>query len=225
MTRKNAFFLAGALGLLVATAAWARIHGSAAMPPAAGTTGPHGIISKVHTDEKVVALTFDDGPDPKYTPALLQLARQKQVKFTFFLVGKNVHAYPDLARQEVADGHAVGNHTWDHHWMTSLSERQDTSELTLCEQELDRACGPHAHLMRPPKGLWNDNTYRAAMALGYPIILWSAQLEHHPRRSAQQLAERMIGLARPGMIILAHDGEINQVADRTEYAAGRSSAH
>ena len=208
-----------ALGLLLAASAWAEVRSAQPMAAAhAGPAGPvaRGVIWRVRTDEKVVALTFDDGPDPKYTPKLLELARAKGVKFTFFLVGKNVRSYPDLARQEVNEGHAVGNHTWDHRLMTKLTARQARSEIARCEKELDRVCGPVPRVMRPPKGKWDEGTARAARTLGYPVILWSLELEHHPRRSAERLAQRAIGLVRPGAIILAHDGQVDRRTDRSK---------
>jgi peptidoglycan/xylan/chitin deacetylase (PgdA/CDA1 family) len=79
------------------------------------------IISKVDTQDKVVALTFDDGPDPRYTPAVLKLARDKHVRFTFFVVGRQAQLYPELVKQEMAEGHVIGNHTWDHRILLSLA--------------------------------------------------------------------------------------------------------
>ncbi len=154
--------------------------------PRAPTPGAPACIWSVPTDQKVVALTFDDGPDPKYTPKLLEILKAKGVKATFFLVGKNAAAHPELAEAEVAQGHAVGNHTWNHVTMTGLNARRSRTEITRCEQELDRACGPRPHLLRPPKGKWDDDTYEAASALGYTIVLWSLELEHHPKHSARR---------------------------------------
>ena len=171
------------------------------------------VIWRVPTEQRVVALTFDDGPDPIHTPAILALARARHFKATFFLVGEQVARYPEIAQEEVAEGHAVGNHTWDHHTMSVLSKHQDISEVTRCEAELDEVCGPHPHLLRPPKGLWDADTYRAALSLGYPVVLWSVELEHHLWHSPQQLAQRVIGQVRPGTIILAHDGEVDRTTD------------
>jgi peptidoglycan/xylan/chitin deacetylase (PgdA/CDA1 family) len=168
------------------------------------------------TQQKVIALTLDDGPDPKYTPTVLALARSKGVKLTFFLVGRQVQLYPDLARQEAADGHAIGDHTWDHHVMTGLSRRQDRSEIERCGDEIAQVCGERTHLFRPPKGRWNDDTLSAATSLGYHLVLWSVALEHHPSRTPEAMAQRVIGLARPGMIILAHDGEPGHPIDRSK---------
>jgi peptidoglycan-N-acetylglucosamine deacetylase len=174
------------------------------------------VVSSVRTDQKVVALTFDDGPDPRYTPGVLELARTEGIKVTFFAIGRKAERYPDLVKQELADGHAVGNHTWDHHTMSGLSQRQDQSEILDCEQVLDRLLGQRPHLLRPPKGLWSPRTYRAATSLGFPIVLWSIELEHHPGHTPEQLARRAIGLTRPGTIVLAHDGTTDHPDDRTK---------
>lgn len=190
--------------------------GSRGRKVARGRTAGPEVIASVVTSQKVVALTFDDGPDPKYTPTVLALARAKGIKVTFFLIGRMVQASPALAEEEVAEGHAIGNHTWDHHRLTPLTQRQSQSEITLCQDVLDRVCGVRPHLLRPPKGLWNPRAGGAAAGLGYPLILWSLELEHHPWKTPQQLAQRAIGLARPGAIILAHDGEPDRPTDHSK---------
>jgi len=175
---------------------------------------PPEIIWRVNTSEKVVALTFDDGPDPKYTPHVLRLAREKGLKLTFFLVGREIQLHPELARQEVAEGHVIGNHTWDHPTMTYDNERQDISEIERCEDEIEKVCAERMHLFRPPKGMWDGDTFIAAEALGYRMILWSVALEHHTAKTPQAMAERVVRKVRPGMIILAHDGEPCHTVDR-----------
>jgi peptidoglycan/xylan/chitin deacetylase (PgdA/CDA1 family) len=212
----------GAIVLFLAAASWlvadaARVRVPA--PPAVkARPAPRGVVWRVPvpTNQKVVALTFDDGPDPVYTPAILELARAKGAKFTFFVVGRQGSLYPDIVKRMAAEGHAVENHTWDHHEMTRLSERQDVSEIELCDDEITSITGSRPSFMRPPRGEWDDDVYRAAAALGYRVIMWSIELEHHPRRSPQQMAQRAINLARPGMIILAHDGAVDRHFDRTK---------
>lgn len=165
------------------------------------------IIWRVQTDQKVVALTLDDGPDPKYTPRVLDLARRRHVKFTFFLVGREIDDHADLAKREAAEGHAIGNHTWDHPNLTYDDERQNLAEIERCEDEIQRICGVRTHLLRPPKGLWDGDTFVAAEALGYRMILWSLTLEHHSAPTPEAMAKRVLDRVTPGMIILAHDGE------------------
>ncbi len=110
------------------------------------------IVWRVKTNRKVVALTLDDGPDPKYTPFVLDLARRERIKLTFFLIGREIEAHPDLARQEVAQGHQIGNHTWDHPEMTLEGERQDIAEIERCEDAIERISGRRTRLFRPPGG-------------------------------------------------------------------------
>jgi peptidoglycan/xylan/chitin deacetylase (PgdA/CDA1 family) len=165
------------------------------------------IIWRASTKEKVVALTLDDGPDPKYTPRVLRLARERGLKLTFFLVGREIELHPELARQEVAEGHVIGNHTWDHPTMAYDSERQDIAEIERGEDEIEKICGERTHLFRPPKGMWDGDTFAAALTLGYRMILWSVALEHHSAKTPEAMAQRIVEKIRPGMIILAHDGE------------------
>jgi peptidoglycan/xylan/chitin deacetylase (PgdA/CDA1 family) len=172
------------------------------------------IIWRAPTRKKVVALTLDDGPSQKYTPRVLRLAREKGIRLTFFLIGREIRLHPELARQEVAEGHLIGNHTWDHPVMTHDTERQDIQELERCEAEIEKVCGKRTNLFRPPKGMWDGDTFLAAEAIGYRMILWSVALEHHAAKTPQAMARRVLRKIRPGMIILAHDGEPRPPADR-----------
>jgi peptidoglycan/xylan/chitin deacetylase (PgdA/CDA1 family) len=174
------------------------------------------IIWRANTDKKVVALTLDDGPDPRYTPTVLELARTKGLKLTFFLVGREIQLHPELARKEVAEGHVIGNHTWDHPTLTYDTESQDISEIERCEDEIEGICGKRTHLFRPPKGMWDGDTFLAALGLGYRMVLWSVALEHHSAKTPEAMAERVIRKIRPGMIILAHDGEPCHPIDREQ---------
>jgi peptidoglycan/xylan/chitin deacetylase (PgdA/CDA1 family) len=178
--------------------------------------GAGEIVWRVTTDQKVVALTFDDGPDPKYTPTVLKLAHDKGIKLTFFLIGKEIQLHPDLARQEVAAGHAVGNHTWDHAVLTRDTPREVTSEIERCGDEIEEICGKRTHLFRPPKGYWDGDTFIEAERLGYRIILWSVALEHHTAKTPEAMAQRVLRKIRPGMIILAHDGEPGHPIDHSQ---------
>jgi len=178
--------------------------------------GEGEIVWWVRTNQKVVALTLDDGPDPKYTPTVLKLARDKGIKLTFFLVGKEIRLHPDLAREEAAEGHAIGNHTWDHPALTRETPPQDISEIERCEDEIEKICGQRTRLFRPPKGYWDGDTFVEAERLGYRMILWSAALEHRTAKTPEAMAQRILRHIRPGMIILAHDGEPCRPIDRSK---------
>jgi peptidoglycan/xylan/chitin deacetylase (PgdA/CDA1 family) len=177
--------------------------------PAMRKTEEHSgeIVWRVKTDRKLVALTLDDGPDPKYTPGVLKMAKEKGVKLTFFLLGRNIQLYPQLAKREVAEGHVIGNHTWDHHKLAYLDEGKNFWELGKCEDEIQKICGERTHLFRPPYGMWDGDTFTAAVDDGFRIILWTVSIEHHTVKTPEEMAKRIIDMAQPGMIILAHDGE------------------
>ncbi|HUT74009.1 MAG TPA: polysaccharide deacetylase family protein [Armatimonadota bacterium] len=189
-------------------------EGAAANTSQHAENEPSEIIWRVKSDEKVVALTFDDGPDPRYTSSVLRLARKRGLKLTFFLVGREIQLHPALAAEEVAEGHAIGNHTWDHPVMAGETAVQDLLEIERCEDEIERICGECTHLFRPPKGLWDRDTFLTAEALGYRMILWSVALEHHSAHTPEEMAQRVLDKVRPGMIVLAHDGEPCHPANR-----------
>jgi len=164
------------------------------------------ILWKADTRQKVVALTFDDGPDPRYTPRILAILRQYGVKATFFDVSRQVQAYPDLAREEVAEGHVVGNHTCSHPYLDHESRRQVSLEIGRCETCLETTLHLRTHLFRPPRGDWNPTIFREARRQGDRLILWSVAVEHHEVHTPRALAARALRIVRPGSILLMHDG-------------------
>ena len=172
-------------------------------PKAAAPREPD--IRRVEVSEKVVALTLDDGPDPKYTPLVLELARKHHLALTFFVTGEHVRLHPELARRIVAEGHVIGNHTWSHKIMLGLSESENVAEIEACGAEIEKVCGRHTKLFRPPKGRVDDNVARAAAALGYQVVLWSVAVEHRDATTPQAMAQRVIQRVQPGSIVLAHD--------------------
>jgi len=178
--------------------------------------GAGEITWRVKTERKVVALTIDDGPDPKYTPTVLAIARQKGIKLTFFLVGREVELHPDLARREVAEGHAVGNHTWDHPLLIRETAAEDIAEIKRCQDQVESVCGRRTRLFRPPWGLWDEDAFVEAERLGYRMILWTVGVEHHSAKTPEAMAQRVLDEVRPGAIILAHDGEPNGPIDRSK---------
>ncbi len=214
-TRGRLFLLALALSLaaaswLAAGRATSPLHAAPApnapRPTAPPAKPPAIVIRSVNTQEKLVALTFDDGPDPKYTPMVLDIARQRHIPLTFFLVGSHVRLYPELARRMLAEGHVIGNHTWSHSVMLGRNDAEDVAEIEACGLELEKVCGQRPSLLRPPKGYLDDSVIRAATGLGDQIILWTVGLEHHESTGADAMAKRAANRVRPGSIILAHDG-------------------
>jgi peptidoglycan/xylan/chitin deacetylase (PgdA/CDA1 family) len=176
-------------------------------------------IRRVETSEKVVALTLDDGPDPKYTPLVLELARKHHLALTFFVTGEHVRLHPELARRIAAEGHVIGNHTWSHNIMLGLSEGEDAAEIEACGAEIEKVCAYRPRLFRPPKGKLDDNVTRAAASLGYTIVLWSVAVEHHDEKTPEGMAHRVLERVQPGSIILAHDGSPHERVARDKTMA------
>jgi peptidoglycan/xylan/chitin deacetylase (PgdA/CDA1 family) len=153
---------------------------------------------------RCVALTFDDGPG-KYTAQLLDELAAARAPATFFLVGRNVAKYPDLVAREVADGHAVGNHSWDHHSLVTLPPDAVAAELDQTTAAIQAAAGVGTTLVRPPYGATNDQVAAALAARGDAAIMWSVDTEDWKNRDVALTTQRALAGAAPGSIILMHD--------------------
>jgi peptidoglycan/xylan/chitin deacetylase (PgdA/CDA1 family) len=169
--------------------------------PALDTTR---IIWKVDTDEKLLALTFDDGPKPENTLAVLDVLEAKKVRATFNLVGSRALAYPDLVRRELAGKHEIGNHTWSHGDLAFLSRRDTEAQLRRADEAIERVTGRRPSIFRPPKGHLTGTALASATRLGYDVVLWSLQL-HETAFDAAGNARYVADNVTPGTILLAHD--------------------
>jgi peptidoglycan/xylan/chitin deacetylase (PgdA/CDA1 family) len=120
-----------------------------------------------------VALTYDDGPSPRNTPALLDVLAMHNVRATFFLIGEHVRKHPELARRVVAGGHAIGNHTTMHPNLSRKSSERVREELTRCQQTLEDTLGVKPLLFRPPYGARRPEVLRIARSLGLTPVMWN----------------------------------------------------
>jgi peptidoglycan-N-acetylglucosamine deacetylase len=166
-------------------------------------------LCRVPTTAKAVALTFDDGPDPDSTPALLDLLAHRRVRATFFCVGERVARYPELVRRIVAEGHRVENHSGQHNRWTNLFSvarlRLDTAQA---QDAIRRVTGRAPELLRPPMGLTNQRVFRVAQELGLRVTgYWARGLDRRADPPDQVVA-RILRRLRPGAIILLHDGGV-----------------
>ncbi|WP_094606841.1 Peptidoglycan-N-acetylglucosamine deacetylase [Sporomusa silvacetica DSM 10669] len=174
-------------------------------------------ISNVSTTQKVVALTFDDGPLNTSTPVILGVLQEKKVKATFFVVGERVKRFPSLVQQEVNEEHEIGNHTYNHPWLTGLNDRLIIEELEKTENEISKVV-PTPTLFRPPGGKYNDNTIKLARSRGYNTILWSIDTEDWRSPPVGQIVNTVLNNVKPGSIILLHDGKYpSPTAESLEY--------
>jgi len=158
---------------------------------------------------KTVALTFDDGPTPSYTPRILQILKRENVPATFFIVGYLAERYPELIRQEIADGHAIGNHTWSHPLtppFSQMDQRQLENQITRTNEALqDLDVNPF--LFRAPGGSINDDVVETARRNGLRTIQWTIDgKDYLESTSPKEIVQRIVQQLKPGSIILMHDG-------------------
>ena len=170
-----------------------------------------GTITRVKTKAPVLALTFDDGPSPEYTPRILDLLAEYHAKATFFVVGKAVQQYPDVIARIRSAGHTLANHTYSHAQLTLLSSPERRREVRLCERALNQG-GPR--LFRPPWGVQSSATRFDLLRLGYRVVTWNVIVEDWLWQDPEKLANRIVSGASPGSIILLHDALIPRENDQ-----------
>ncbi len=162
-----------------------------------------------------VALTFDDGPNPPYTNRILDVLHEERVRATFFLVGRAVVAYPATVRRIVAEGHAVGNHTWDHAHLIVETPATVRSELVRTSDAIERVAHVRTTLMRPPFGGRDFAVVAAARALGYRVVMWSVPLPKDWEQPGDAtIARRVVDNVADGSIIVLHDGNRGMLCGR-----------
>jgi peptidoglycan/xylan/chitin deacetylase (PgdA/CDA1 family) len=166
-------------------------------------------LCRVQTERKLVALTFDDGPDPESTPALLDLLARRNIRATFFCVGERVVSQPELARRIVAGGHAIENHSHRHQfWTNLLAEEKLEADLAQAQEAIRRVSGRTPAWFRPPMGLTNPRVFRVARKLGLGIVGYTARGLDRRADGPEQIVARLQRGLRPGAILLLHDGGV-----------------
>jgi peptidoglycan-N-acetylglucosamine deacetylase len=159
-----------------------------------------------------IALTFDDGPNPEWTPRLLDILAQHQVKATFFMLGKFADVHPDLIRRVAAEGHLIGNHSWTHPRLSRCSSLRIRNELSRTKDALEQIVGSPIRFFRPPHGARRPAVFRIARELGLETVLWNAMTNDWVEPSADTiaatLAARADALTKRGhaVNIVLHDG-------------------
>ena len=163
-------------------------------------------FNRVSVPGPYVALTFDDGPHASHTPRLLNILRARNVKATFYVIGKNVDLYPGIVRRTIAEGHEIGNHTYTHPKLSALTNDRVLSELRKTEDSIVRACGVRPRTMRPPYGALTQTQRQMVHAtMGYPTIMWSVDPLDWKRPGAGVVTSRIVNATNQGAIILVHD--------------------
>jgi peptidoglycan/xylan/chitin deacetylase (PgdA/CDA1 family) len=154
-----------------------------------------------------VALTFDDGPDPAFTPRVLEILAREQVTATFFVVGERALANPDLLREIDQRGHLIGNHSFSHSWNINFSLHAGlTREINGCNDAIEAAIGKRPQFYRAPHGFKNPALGDVLSRLGMTCVGWQVRGFDAVRSDAGAIASRMVLKARAGGILLLHDG-------------------
>ena len=162
-------------------------------------------VTHASRDRRRVALTFDDGPDPRRTPALLDALGELSAPATFFLLGKRVDAHPELAARIAREGHELGNHTYTHRYLPLARSRSVAQELAATDAAIARAAGVVPTLARPPYGGRSPRNVRAFAGQGKRLVLWDLNSFDWKGAPAAEVARRVVERARPGSIILMHE--------------------
>ncbi|MFJ8577973.1 polysaccharide deacetylase family protein [Micromonospora sp. NPDC093277] len=175
-------------------------------PSATASPIPAGV--QTTTGSAQVALTFNDGPDPTWTPLVLKALRQFHVKATFCLRGENVQAHPELVRAIVADGHTVCNHTWNEDFELGGRPRMDIEGDLLRTSQAIHAAAPHAPIkyFRQPGGNWTPQLVAIAQDLGMTSLHWAVDPQDWEEPSAADIISTVSKGTRAGSIVLFHDG-------------------
>lgn len=163
-----------------------------------------GVFRRV-TNKPYVALTFDDGPNPIFTPQILDILKEHNVTATFFMVGKHIEKYPDIAKRVYLEGHEIGNHTYAHRDLITASKRTLLAEIHKADKAIKSVIGVKTKLFRPPRGLISAANRKIVTRLGYLIVLWTVSAMDWSGLSPKVMARRVKRYVRNGCIILFHD--------------------
>lgn len=165
-----------------------------------------GIYKCVTTDEKRIALTFDDGPHPRYTAQILERLREYDIKATFFVIGENIGYYDEgIVRSIIDAGHELGNHTYSHKHTKKMSESEFYEDVRKCHDLVREKYGYEMKLFRPPEGYVDKKVKCIAAELGYSVILWSIDTKDWEHVGASVITANVKLNTSCGDIILMHD--------------------
>jgi peptidoglycan-N-acetylglucosamine deacetylase len=190
----------GAVGGASAAASFAGYH---SMAPTSQMWGRTVVRS---SNPKHLALTYDDGPNDPYTLRLLDVLARHQVRATFFLIGRYVRQRPDIVRELLRAGHAIGNHTFTHPNLIWVSQADLRRQLEDCQKAIEDAGGQQPTLFRPPFGGRRPVTLRVARALGFQPVMWNVTGWDWSAKSSEYIESKVTRQMRGGDVVLLHDG-------------------
>jgi peptidoglycan/xylan/chitin deacetylase (PgdA/CDA1 family)/uncharacterized membrane protein YbhN (UPF0104 family) len=173
------------------------------------------VVTGRGTNDRVLALTFDDGPSPEWTPPVLDALRESGARATFFVLGRHVEAHPELVRRMSEEGHEIASHGYDHALLTFASQADVERQLERTEVSLAKALGEpaRARLFRAPHGFRNPFVGRATAHRGYEVVGWTKGVWDTAKPGVEAIVRRTIGGFRPGGILLLHDADGSGAGD------------
>ena len=173
--------------------------------PALSAQKPLDVYYHVATTEKVIALTFDDGPHPRYTDEILGILKKENIRATFFAIGSNVAAYPDVMRRVMDAGHEIGNHTYNHPIVHTVTDLQLAEEIEKTDEILRNLGYSGNGLFRPPQGKCSSAMPALLERTNKTAILWNIDTRDWAHRPSEEIVQEIEGSVCGGDIILFHD--------------------
>lgn len=164
------------------------------------------IVCSADTDEKEIAISFDDGPATNYTPEILELLKHDNIKATFFCIGNRIAGNEKIVKQINDEGHIIGNHSYSHHfWFDMFSSKKMLDDLQMMDREMENVTGLQPKLFRPPYGVTNLNLKKAIVKGNYIPVGWSVRSMDTVIKDYTKLLDKINGSLKPGAVYLFHD--------------------
>ena len=164
------------------------------------------IVCSATTDQKEIAISFDDGPATNYTTEILQLLKRDNIKATFFCIGNRIAGNENIVKQIKDEGHIIGNHSYSHHfWFDMFSSKKMLDDLKKMDHEVEKVTGMRPKLFRPPYGVTNPNLKKAIIQGGYTPVGWSVRSMDTVIKDEKKLLGKINGSLKPGAVFLFHD--------------------
>jgi peptidoglycan/xylan/chitin deacetylase (PgdA/CDA1 family) len=177
------------------------------VPPRMLTRILSGVCWEGTPESRTMALTFDDGPDPEITPAVLDTLGEAGVRGTFFLVGKRVQSHPDIVRMIAEGGHRIGNHSMSHSRMIFMKQNEVEEEIDGVQKAVEDAAGVTPVMFRPPYGVFDFTCARAVKERAMKLVLWTVLSGDYSDDSRDVILRRVTPFVRAGSIVVFHDTE------------------
>ncbi|HEX2925281.1 MAG TPA: polysaccharide deacetylase family protein [Ruminiclostridium sp.] len=165
------------------------------------------VFSEIPTQQKIVALTFDDGPYPPYTGQILDILKENNIQATFFLIGQNAEKHPELVQRIAADGHQLGNHTFDHVDLLKADREKIAFEVDHTSKVIADIIGKAPHVVRPPHGFRDAVVLDMMAERNLKVVEWSIMSRDWTNPGVDAIVSRTVSKVKNGSIILLHDGD------------------